>query len=170
MYGSNYDDYIRQVLGYSNYKVNDKKEENKKKENDEERIQISKYYPDIYNVVYPMINKRCKEVNSDINESLLEDLVDEIYYELEGDDEDDEDIKINVNIKENKDSKKTKDINTLRQEIREKELHRNRNNKEEIKIINENRGKHCKKKNKNIRDLIKILIIRELLNTRKHCF
>ncbi len=171
MYNRNYDDYVRKVLGYSNYKVNNKKEEiedTKNKENDKAKIQITKYYPDIYNIVYPMINKRCRGVNDEINDSLLEDLVDEIYYELEGDDEDSENIRINVDFDNNYNSNKNKeDINTLRQRIRDIELNRYKNTlkdkKEEVKKVKEKCLKHSRVKNKNIRDLIKILIIRELL-------
>ena len=73
------DEYIRSVLGYPsmnmvtnnnmNYMRNDL--EQMQYEMPNENRELESYYPEIYKIVYPMINKRCSQVSEPITQNLV---------------------------------------------------------------------------------------------------
>ena len=137
MYRS-YEDYMQTVLGY-NYGSNtyrDTEMYNTMQVNPNIQ-EINKLYPEIYGVVYPVIQKVCSRRNlSSITEDMISEMVEEVYGVIEpGDDivEQGEAPLRNGDVK-----------NPRAKETRQQSQSRRRNNRL-------------------LRDLIRILILRELL-------
>lgn len=133
MYNSNYEGYMRNVLGYNimpqdTYSINDSMYEMPLQRNIEITA-LERVYPEIYRVVYPMIQKVCMKAGNTINEEIIERMTDEVYRFLEEENKDSEGLKRNTDIKTGN-SNQTRNRNYL------------------------------------LRDLIKILILRELLGDR----
>ncbi len=133
MYNSNYEGYMRNVLGYNimpqdTYSINDSMYEMPLQRNIEITA-LERVYPEIYRVVYPMIQKVCMKVGNTINEEIIERMTDEVYRFLEEENKDSDGLKRNTDIKTGN-SNQTRNRNYL------------------------------------LRDLIKILILRELLGNR----
>lgn len=104
---------------------------------------ISKYeifYPDIYKIVYPMVCKRCLNVE-DITEDLIESITNEIYEAVEKDEERKETVNYNS-------------YNNLK----------NYRNYRNIPKIEENKvHRETRQRNYLLNDLIRILVLRELI-------
>lgn len=151
MYNQNYEDYIRSILGYNNetYRENPYNEPyntNITYQNDynmyRQNNELEQYYPEIYKIIYPMVRKVCNN-RENIDRETLENMVDEIYSAVEVVEESNQE-----NRNETKGVNKNSAIYTSKADI-------DKTTKENI----ENR----ESRNLGIRDLIKILIIRELL-------
>ena len=108
---------------------------------------LEEMYPEIYKVVYPMVKKACNRNTRSLNKNLIEEMAEEIYSNLEENNE----IRLNINLEN--------DIGEENRSIKETE---NNQIREE-----ENRGKeHRNRKRGTLFDLIKILLIRELIDRR----
>lgn len=154
MYNQNNDNYIRNLLGYnldnnayvSNnmnpYEYNSFNMSRMDIYNNmpENFINLEEYYPDIYNIVYPMIQKEVNENNRTINNQNIEAMVDRIYYSIEMD-ESFENRSSTVNQNEKKEDKSI--------------------NKQDVK--KEDRNIETRHQNSLLKDLIKILLLRELI-------
>ena len=129
MNDSLYEDYMRSVLGYGltnyrntydmnydNYVAFPNMTEISNSRNEE----LEKCYPDIYRIVYPMVQKACAQNNQPMTRELIDNLTDEVYFSIED--------------------------NEITQQSRGKEENRQR-------VV----------KNRTLNDLIRILILRELL-------
>lgn len=138
-----YEDYIRNILGYPNYN-------NSNYENDYDfgvmnsrnaviEEQLESCYPEIYKVVYPKIRNACSNNTRPITKELIEELTDEICLEVENNNE----INININL--------TNEVQTAE----------NRNTIENRKTENQKETRRFR--NRGLQDLIKILLIREIL-------
>ena len=155
-FDKNYEQYIKSVLGEEKNTINNSNNKNTYNNdninsyNSNEKHELEKFYPEIYKIIYPMITKRCSEITEPLTKDLLEDIADEIYFAIEGTNNE---INLNINI-DNKviagEGKNTN--NNLKRE------------EESIKEpIRETRGEYRYKRNNGLRDLIKILLIRELI-------
>ena len=137
MYYQSYEDYMRDVLGYPrdtyNYQYN--QQYNTRKTNTE----VEKLYPEIYKTVYPMVCKACKQYNGQITEEFVERLTDEVY----------------VNLETMQELRTEKPVSPISKTITKTSVTKTESRKED-----ETRQR---RPNNNLRDLIKILIIRELL-------
>lgn len=152
MYNETYDEYIRSILGYPPMRTYNNYQDN----NDQnisyetrENTDLEKCYPEIYKIVYPMITKKCNNVRSTLTNDDIENMTDEIFYALEERNE----TRLNINL--------TNDVRTTAQYDKTKTVEK----KPDVKIketISEKR--ETRQTNRELRDLIKILIIRELLN------
>lgn len=139
MNNSMYDDYMRSVLGYepidyrntynmnfSNYNMmpNEMSFSNTRDE------EIERCYPDIYTLVYPMVQKVCMQNTRPITKQRIDEMTNEVYFAI-----DDNEIG----------------------EVRGKTSNQNQtvqgDNKSEDRVI----------RNNTLNDLIRILILRELL-------
>lgn len=138
-----YEDYMRSVLGYSpytedNYTYDDSQEDlyNYSNEINMQPTQdLTQFYPEIYKMVYPMVCKVCNtNSNREITKELLEQMTDEIYKNLEPEE----------STQRAQPPLKNGDV-------------RNPNSKDPEPIIKETR-----QTNFLLRDLIRILILREL--------
>ena len=145
-----YEDYIRSILGYPNY-GNENSSENTYQSmptnyvRNQQNVELESCYPEIYKVVYPMVNKACNSNSKPITPDLIEELTNEIYLSIENDNE----INVTINLTNevggttgNRAS--TTSTNTAKAE-------------------KENRGEDRQFRNRGLQDLIRILLIRELL-------
>ena len=127
MNNSIYDEYMRSVLGYQPINTYDMGYDNWEMPNMTamNTIQIQELencYPDIYRIVYPMVQRACSQNTRPITRELIDSMTDEIYFAIE-----------------------------------DKEMIENRDKKEEKTEDRQIR------RNTNLNDLIRILILRELL-------
>ena len=150
MCNESYEDYIRSILGYPNYHENNRYENYAMSTttnfaNDEQKAQLEACYPEIYKIVYPMVNKACSNNVKPVTSELIDQLTNEIYVSIENDSE------INVTINLNN------------------EVGNNRNHTGSVmsstkaETPKENRGESRQFRNRGLQDLIRILLIRELL-------
>lgn len=164
MYDQAYDEYMRSVLGnpYSmmpqdlygmnmmnTYMPNETQEAQMINE------ELEECYPEIYKTVYPMVQKACMRNTKPITKRLIDDLVNDIYLNIEQNDS----ININVNLGN------TSKINNISSErdARTTTLSRNDVKPEVREIRNEARPKETRQNNFLLNDLIKILVLRELI-------
>ena len=126
MNDSIYEEYMRSVLGYQpmnayNMNYDNWEMSNMNAMNTIQMQELEKCYPDIYRIVYPMIQRACSQNTRPITRELIDSMTDEIYFTLE-----------------------------------DKEMIENRNKEEKTEDRQIRR-------NTNLNDLIRILILRELL-------
>ena len=140
MYNSNYEEYMQNVLGYSLRPQNTYQLPEDiyemQRNNSYENMDLEGLYPDIYRMIQPMVQKVCMRATGVINEELINSMTDEVYNAMSGDTRSSNDIKKNSN-----------DVRT--------------NNSQNIRRVEEPR-----QNNYLLRDLIRILIIKELLRRR----
>ena len=120
MNDSIYEEYMRSVLGYQPMNTYDMNYNNMEM-NTIQIQELENCYPEIYRIIYPMVQKACNQNTRPITRELIDNMTDEIYFAIE-----------------------------------DKELIENRNKDESL----ENRQI---RRNTNLNDLIRILILRELL-------
>lgn len=148
MYNQDYEEYMRSVLGYSpNY------QDTTYRNNDYYGVQNQSYYneklemmyPEIYRTVYPLVLREVGMNSRAVTEDMIDEMADRIYNEIE------ENQNINRSIEnEKKDVKvtSTASTSTLRS----------------TKSTETNEDRQFGGQRNNIlRDLIKILLLRELL-------
>ena len=168
MNNQTYEDYIRSILGYDNYNTSgytfnnqyDYQYNNAYQQNyDNNRMneELEECYPEIYKIVYPMVRKACSGINQTINRDLVEMMTDEIYSAVEAREE----VQVNISL-----TNSTGQNNRASNNMNTKNL--NSEKQTEVKISQtENREDRVENRrrrpNNNIRDIIKILILRELL-------
>lgn len=151
MYNETYEDYIRSILGYPNYGGNTYQTMPATYERNEQNEEIESCYPEIYKVVYPMVSKACSENTRPITSALIDELTNEIYLSIESDNE----INVTINLTNEvggttgnraTSGRGATNVSTVK--------------KEEIR---ENRSEDRQFRNRGLQDLIRILLIRELL-------
>ena len=162
MYDNQYEEYIRSVLGYPNTINMNQTQMYQNEYQNLPRVNmkndLEECYPEIYKIIYPMIKKACEGNMMGNNREEIEQMTDEIYSAIE----DNNQINVNINLANtvsNTNTNKIENRNTVKQEDTqrkpsEKQVVENRN------IETQNRRRPI---NNNLRDLIKILLIRELL-------
>ena len=146
MFNESYEDYIRSILGYpqsNNNNNNDIYEPNDFNDSIAGDTELESCYPEIYKLVYPMVKKRCAMINGRVRSEDVENITDEIYNAIEQNNE----INVNINL--------GKEIN--QNQVNTTNMQRTNNRRRETRQRSINRG---------LRDLIKILLIRELLGRR----
>lgn len=121
----------------------------------ENREKLENCYPEIYKLVYPMVLKKCQNSRATITADDIDNMTDEIYYALENK----EGIELNINLTNNVSNSRDMNLQNLN-EKRDKS-----NNKTEIKIKEKTEKRETRQINRGLRDLIKILLLRELLNS-----
>lgn len=92
MYYQNYEDYMRQVLGYpindpNIYETYDYRNENtyslNQVQNNLTEAEIKALYPDSYNIIYPLVCKACEANNEPISKSVVDKMTDDVYKLVE---------------------------------------------------------------------------------------
>lgn len=160
-----YEEYIRSILGYPNNmtssmldrEFNDNNSYNMSNRTNTENSMLENCYPEIYKIVYPMVTTACQNNTMPITSQLVENMTDEIYSAVESNTE----IGINITLKNQVKTTQTRENNTTQTAQRDGRTMANMPEKKEV----ENRGEDRQFRNRNLRDLIKILLIRELLGT-----
>lgn len=175
MYNETYDDYIRSILGYppmrsyddnyidyrnqnmnfnydptSNMNITSM---NTNPMNSSSDMDLENCYPEIYKIVYPMICKKCDNVRMPVTNEDIENMTDEIYFALEGRAE----VQLNINLGNEVRSSGTASTN----------ITRTIDKKPEVKLSEvSDEKRETRQINRGLRDLIQILLIRELLRRR----
>lgn len=183
MYYQNYEDYMRQVLGYpindsniyENYNyMNQINYEDTYPFRDENYIsnmsedEVRECYPEIYNLVYPMVCKVCEANTQPITKELIEKMTDEVYFAIE-----DSSTVVNIRV----DTPKVEDKNNLsvsqqrKDRIQGREDSRIHRRDTSITSSQEKRDispkvKESRQFNSGLRDLIKILLLFRLFGNR----
>ena len=180
MYFQSYEDYIRTILGYP---VQNEMSYNTYPNCSYEYIEQPRYsseimdlYPDIYKIINPMVCKICKANSKPITRELVEQMTDEIYLNIENDTTIEEDVvNVRVNLPPTKPESnsnnrqvRTRDLNN--ENISSKKMKDNR--QENVNNANkvddsQNRIIRPFRRNNTLRDLIKILILNQLLGGRR---
>lgn len=166
-----YEEYIRSILGYpqtnfyggmsplTNYNNMNYYAEfdntNFSSLNNSTRInnqdELEKCYPEIYKLVYPMVVKKCQNTKTKLSADDIENMTDEIYFALENR----EGVELNINL--------TNDVRTKETVSTDKT-----NNRADVKVRETTEKRETRQINRGLRDLIKILLLRELLNRPGH--
>lgn len=138
----NYEDYMRNVLGYRtnmNYSNMYMNNQTPYQNMYLATNSLERMYPDTYRIVYPMVVSACNMVNMPITEEMLDRMTDDIYDRAIADSRINIDINIEIESREDNDSRQLSD---------------------------ESRQRRPRRRNRFFRDLIRILLLRELLGRR----
>ena len=175
MYNETYDNYIRSILGYpTNNQFEQYNQEIPQYQGYQEyrnptyntninisgnNIELEKNYPEIYKIVYPMVTKKCENARSEtFSKSDIENMTDEIYYALE----EKQETRVNINLTNNISNTKGPNSSSASTSTN---IAKAENRRTDVKIAQTNTENREKRQiNRGLRDLIKILLIRELLN------
>lgn len=140
MYNETYDEYIRSILGYPSNNLYSNGYQSYDDRNNAyqnlENTELDSYYPEIYKIVYPMIKTKCNNFRGNITNEELDNMTDEIYFALDSNE--------SVEVR----SSNTTNVSNAMKATGDKKTE----NRETRQI------------NRSLRDLIRILLIRELLN------
>ena len=157
MYYQNYEDYMRQVLGYpindpNIYETYDYRNENtyllNQVQNNLTEAEIKALYPDSYNVIYPLVCRACETNNEPISKSVVDKMTDDVYKLVERNE-----TVVNIKIEtQNRESNQVSARQETKRELTPKRT----------PIKTENRETR-QSNNPLLRDLIKILILQRLL-------
>lgn len=135
-----YDDYMRSMLGYPNMDMCMNMQTPTPYQNMYQASDnLERMYPDTYRIVYPMVVSACNMVTMPVTEEMLDRMTDDIYDRAANDSR----INIDINI-----GLESREDNNDRQ------------------ISNESRQRIPRRRNRFFRDLIRILLLRELLGRR----
>lgn len=94
MENSLYEEYMRSVLGYNNtYDYEYSRIENN------QNNELEQCYPEMYRIVYPMVQKACNENTRTINKELIDEMTNEIYFSVEDDELNEDRSKENRNVR-----------------------------------------------------------------------
>lgn len=143
----NYDEYMRNVLGFSNMNCQtcpnmymNSQSQFQNMNMNQSFDNFERLYPDTYRVVYPMVVAMCSTVNMPITEDMLDKMTDDIYDRAEMDDR--ISVDINITVENRKDGDSRQGTDESRQQRRPR------------------------RRNRFLRDLIRILLLRELSGRR----
>lgn len=137
MNDSIYEEYMRSVLGYqpvnydNTYDMSYDRFEmpNMSAMSNIQMQELENCYPDIYRIIYPMVQKACNQNTRPVTRELIDSMTDEIYFAIE-----------------------------------DREMLENRSKDEKTTKSSENsENRQLLFRNTNLNDLIRILILRELL-------
>ena len=103
---------------------------------------LEKYYPEIYKIVYPMVRKVCMKNNRYYEKDVIDEMVEEVYRNIQ---ESEDAVELNITLN-----------NDVRGESKEESAKEDRNK-------NEIEEKRQVRRNNGLNDLIRILILRELI-------
>ena len=172
MYNETYDDYIRSILGYPVRNQFDQFNQGQQEYQGYQEyrnptfntninisgnnVELENSYPEIYKIVYPIVTKKCENVRSEtFSKSDIENMTDEIYYALE----EKQEKRININLTNNMSSTKAQNNSAVSTSAKVE------NKRPDVKISQKAIENSEKRQiNSGLRDLIQILLIRELLN------
>lgn len=161
-----YEDYMQNLLGYpmrqyqntydeqnfnpygNFYETNFQRQEWRNSVSSDE---LESCYPEIYNVVYPMVRKVCMSNTMPINQTVIDNMVNEISTNLEANGTIELNINLNNQVMENRKADSSTESNSQERENRSSE--------------NESSNRQIRR-NPFVNDLIRILVIRELLRLR----
>lgn len=172
MFNNDYENYMRTVLGYpvnDTYNIYDNNRQiynNNPMYNNNSYFpyratnvnynRYEEFYPEIYKILKPMVKKICDTPNrANFSDDILNNMTDEIYDNIEQD----IDV-INVNINTVQEAEQNKGNNNSRNSFKVSK------SSDSNEISNEEKRQKCCS-NPTLKDLIKIMIIQELLQNNR---
>ena len=194
MYYQNYEDYISSILGYPvqnnmgcSLGYNTDQTNTYSNANIEYLTSMPRYsneildlYPEIYKIVNPMVCKICEANTKPITSELIEQMTDEIYLNLESDTNiDDEIINIRVNLPNSEaEANRNRQVQKNAQNTSGNTSKRIRDNRQDNSTKSRveetanatsqpREDRQIRRRNNTLRDLIKILILNQLLGGRR---
>ena len=163
MFNNVYQDYINYMIGstprnqlnFENNTFTNMNTFNKNTQN----MELERFYPELYKLLYPMIQTACMRNTKPLTEENLNQMVRDIYSNFNADDV----TILNINL-----------ANDVRSSGKNKELSATPNNKSLLKSSSETRKREeerdLRPNNYLLNDLIKILLIRELSGRHSNMF
>lgn len=147
------DDYIRSVLGYPStntmFMGNNQMDFSTMNQQSSINEDLERCYPEIYRIVYPMITNRCARITGPITSELIDSMTDEIYSAVEVTNE----VQVNINLQNTTTTTRPENRTTTSKDLSQKDP------------IREDRSENRQvRRNSTLQDLIRILLIRELLS------
>lgn len=166
MYYQNYEDYMRNVLGYPIEQNTYENYPNMPYEpltypvSTHYSEEIMELYPETYKLIYPMVCKMCDANTKPITRELLDQMTEEIYLNIENTPEVNNVINVRVNVPKEKSDNESSKINKTNNTNRI-----NQPAKTETKNVvpKEEKEDRLVRRNSTLQDLIKILILNQLL-------
>ena len=170
MYNSNpYEEYMRNSLGYNMpmmnmnqmntnpMNINNMNEMYESENNFSCNQAVDDMYPEIYKIIYPMVCKACMAVDENISEDLVSRMVNEIYMNVENMETIQEcrGASISVSPQTNK-SSKGEALNSSR-------IGSISSSSSSVNSSLSSRQQETRQRNPLLRDLIRILVLRELI-------
>lgn len=162
MYDNQYEEYIRSVLGYPRIT---NRNQNQMYQNEypnpsqiRMRNDLEECYPEIYKIIYPMVQKACDGNMRANSKEEIEQMTDEIYSAIE----DSNQINVNIHLG-NTISTSNTNRSQNNNELSKEKIPKKNSEKQEVENRNVDAENKRSPRNNNLRDLIKILLIRELL-------
>lgn len=166
MYNNVYQEYINNMLGQSyrntiNFAENtyNNFEQMEYFQNDNINQELEKFYPDLYRIIYPMVKTACMRNTKPLNKECIDEMVNEIYSNFVSEDEM---TVLNINLTNDIRSKSTTDVKSSSKT--------SLNSKSDSKGASETRNANRRPNNFVLNDLIRILLIRELLGRPGNVF
>lgn len=157
MYYQNYEDYMRSVLGYPIVESQDTYQRNIIEETqnyilpNQNAKELEECYPEIYKLLNPIVCEVCNKCTVPVTREILENMVEEVYEKVENNNE----ILVNIQI-ENRNQEQEVE-NRTNNSVR---MNSNRNSANQIVS---NQTMQRRPNNPLLRDLIRILILNQLL-------
>lgn len=158
MYNNPYEEYMRNSLGYNqmpmaNMNINQVNPMTEMYENEGNfmcnQTSVDDMYPEIYRIIYPMVCKACMAVNENVTEDLVSRITNEVYMNVEHMEVMQEN-RSSVNTQSSSKSAKNDSLNRL-------------SSNNSSNTISNVRQQETRQRNPLLRDLIRILVLRELL-------
>lgn len=161
-----YEDYMRQVLGYSMQRPNEIYETypNRNFQNtyyENEYSDMNNLYPEIYHLVNPMVCKVCQANTNPITKELIEKMTDEVYDAIENKETNRGEVKTEE-LKQSLENRAERTPRRLEERRPEERRLENRVEEKRAEVRREDR-KENRDRNSTLRDLIKILILNQLI-------
>lgn len=146
-------DYIRSILGYpttnSMYIDNTQMDYSMMNQQPSINEDLESCYPEIYRIIYPMVTQRCSRITEPVTRELIDSMTDEIYSAVEVTNE----VQLNINLQNTTTTTRPENRTTVTKDLNKREPAR------------EDRSEDRQfRRNSTLQDLIRILLIRELLN------
>ena len=137
----NYDEYMRNLIGYPNMRASMNQPMNPSmfsySNMDTYSDDLERMYPETYRVIYPMVCFACDNIRTPVTEETVDMMTDDIYDRVEADGR----IKMDISVEVRNDDE-----------------------------TSENRQRRPLRRNRFLRDLIRILLLRELIRRRRPRF
>lgn len=120
--------------------------------------EIEECYPEIYRIIYPMVQKTCRENTRPISKEVIDEMVNSIYNSVESN----EGIILNINLNNTvENSSSNRSVESKDNKVQESSRSSTSNTQDEKRDIESTSRQ--RPRNFLLNDLIRILILRELL-------
>lgn len=181
----NYEDYMQQVLGYSSkdpriYQpepIYEPTYDRNEFMNQLLEDEAKEYYPEIYHSVYPIICSKCEQNTEPISKELIERMTDEVYQTVDSNTN-----VVNIKIEQQSENRAPQDMKKVENNFGNTSIRQSNVSRTPLRTVDtrtptkpnelqrtskDKEDRLERKTNPYLRDLIKILIIQQLLRNRR---